>query len=541
MALTVGRVDELDFRPPGPGSWERERSHMPRMLTRHAAAVLPDAFWAGFSEAAREYGLLIEGVRMEPVNGYVFGQTRPAPPEQIPARIERAAEIWETRPWRRDVQRWDDEAKPAALERHRRLVAVEPSDLDDRQLIAYVRACADHHAAMITQHHRFNGACLLPLGDFIAHALSWGVARSELPGMFAGLSPASAGECPELAAAVAAIEGDAGARALVEDVDLEPGLVVQQLGAAEGPVGDSVRAWVALAGNRLVDGFDICSPTALEQPGHLVEVLRRALTHPTPPGAQAAVAAARARVPVEHRAEFDELYEEVRLTFRLRDERALYSDLPAAGVLRRSMLGVGRRLVERGLLDAPELAVEAYIDELAGLLHDGTGPTAAELAARAAARESDAGVPEHLGDPPAPPPPLDLLPPGAARTMAAMMAALSQAFGPDGSEADGVVRGIAACPGVHAGPVRLVRSPADLDGIRPGDVLVATCTSSAFNIAIAEAGAVVTDQGGILSHAAITAREFGIPAVVGTVHATTRLADGTAVRVDGSAGQVTIL
>jgi pyruvate,water dikinase len=78
----------------------------------------------------------------------------------------------------------------------------------------------------------------------------------------------------------------------------------------------------------------------------------------------------------------------------------------------------------------------------------------------------------------------------------------------------------------------------DLERVGEGDVIVAITTAESFNLALSLAAAVVTDQGGLLSHAAILAREYGIPAVVGTVHATTAIAEGTRIVVDGSTGEV---
>ncbi len=66
-------------------------------------------------------------------------------------------------------------------------------------------------------------------------------------------------------------------------------------------------------------------------------------------------------------------------------------------------------------------------------------------------------------------------------------------------------------------------------------------TTEAFNILLPLLGGIVTDNGGLLSHAAIVSREYGVPGVVGTSDATQRIANGTRVRVDGGAGEVTIL
>lgn len=83
--------------------------------------------------------------------------------------------------------------------------------------------------------------------------------------------------------------------------------------------------------------------------------------------------------------------------------------------------------------------------------------------------------------------------------------------------------------------------PSQFDRIQRGDVLVTESTSEAFNILLPLLAAIVTDNGGLLSHAAIVAREYGIPGVVGTREATQRIADGMRVRVDGDAGEVTVL
>ena len=101
--------------------------------------------------------------------------------------------------------------------------------------------------------------------------------------------------------------------------------------------------------------------------------------------------------------------------------------------------------------------------------------------------------------------------------------------------------GVPASPGVATGTVRVVRDPGDHAGFGAGDVLVCSTTSPAWTPLLAVAGAVVTETGGILAHAAIVAREFGIPAVVSVADATTRLVDGVAVRVDGRRGTIEAL
>ena len=123
-----------------------------------------------------------------------------------------------------------------------------------------------------------------------------------------------------------------------------------------------------------------------------------------------------------------------------------------------------------------------------------------------------------------------------------MFISLGHLFGSSQAEnEEAVFYGLAASKGVYEGPARRVSGPAEFDRIVKGDVLVTESTTEAFNILLPLLGGIVTDNGGLLSHAAIVAREYGIPGVVGTREATERIRDGDLVRVDGDAGEVTLL
>ncbi|MDQ6796541.1 MAG: PEP-utilizing enzyme, partial [Actinomycetota bacterium] len=207
----------------------------------------------------------------------------------------------------------------------------------------------------------------------------------------------------------------------------------------------------------------------------------------------------------------------------------------------------------------PVHLVEATYAEMRTLLGDGgagastegtsevpgpSGPLSEVLAERARSR-ADAdprSVPPVLGQSSRTPVPAEWLSPGAAQTERAFRTYLGAM-----SEDDEVVgsastlRGVAASPGVYEGRARVVHGAAGIGAIRDGDILVTEATSPAFNIVLPLIGAIVTDQGGMLSHAAIVAREYGIPAVVGTDDATARVSEGAPMRVDGTIGEVTLL
>ena len=108
------------------------------------------------------------------------------------------------------------------------------------------------------------------------------------------------------------------------------------------------------------------------------------------------------------------------------------------------------------------------------------------------------------------------------------------------SEDGDTASGVAASPGRVTGPARIITGPDDFPRLQAGDVLVCRATDPAWTPLFALAAGVVAETGGRLSHAAIVAREYGIPAVLGIPGATSTLADGQPVTVDGTQGRVTV-
>jgi phosphohistidine swiveling domain-containing protein len=539
-------VPDLHFEPPAPGPWGLDPVHFPRPVTRYWASMHPAAAGRGVSDFASYYGMLIDTMEFAYVNGFCYTRMRPVGEEQIPARFQRAEEVIAGKLWRDQVREWDETVKPASIATHREIQAVDPDALSDEELVAYLRRCSDHHAAMISQHMRYTAAAMVPTGDFLAHVGDWtGVPTAELLGLMAGAAPTSAGASSELAQLVATIGSDPRAQELLAS-DEDPGSVLEALRSLDGDAGAAVNAYLDLVGWRLLDGFDISGPCALELPDVLLRAIRVAAEGR---GVETSdlderVAAVREKVPAEHREQFDELLGEARLTYRVRDERGVFSDIWASGLLRRAVRAGGRRLAAAGRLHEADHLLDAEIAEMCALLSGAGGPSADELAARAEYRATHnaKGAPPFLNEPPPHPPDPSGLPPAVARVMRATGIAMGEMFGSSQEEhtAD-VLRGLAASRGVYEGPARRVSGPAEFDRIVQGDVLVTESTSEAFNILLPLLGALVTDSGGLLSHSAIVAREYGIPGVVGTREATDRIADGTRVRVDGDAGEVTVL
>ena len=307
--------------------------------------------------------------------------------------------------------------------------------------------------------------------------------------------------------------------------------MLERLRSLDNDTGRAASAYLDLVGCRLLDGFDISGRYALELPDALIRAIRASVDRgPDESGDDDRVADVRGKVPADKQGQFDEMLEEARLMYRIRDERGVFSDIWASGIMRRAVLGGGRRLADRGRIHDPEHFVDAGFDEMRSLLTDGDGPSADELAERHETRTS-LSAKDAPGDPrPAAASPAGsrpACPPRPRGSWPAVGFAIDALFGSSEEEhEEDMLRGLAASGGVYDGPARRVAGPDEFDRIIQGDVLVTESTTEAFNILLPLLGAIVTDSGGLLSHSAIVAREYGIPGVVGTREATDRIADG---------------
>jgi rifampicin phosphotransferase len=215
------------------------------------------------------------------------------------------------------------------------------------------------------------------------------------------------------------------------------------------------------------------------------------------------------------RSAFLRLLAEARWFPQIREDTRFYATLilPA---LRRTLLEFGRRLADTGVLDLPEDVFHLKLEELERI--DGTWPPPPQLASelRALVARRKAKRVELKGTP--------LVNPRFLRQVAV--------------NGDVLLHGIPGSPGVAEGPVRVVQDASEFGKLRPGEVLVAPYTNPAWTPLFQRAAAVVVDSGGAGSHAAIVAREYGIPAVMATIDGTHKLSDGQLVRVDGDRGLV---
>jgi phosphohistidine swiveling domain-containing protein len=565
MAATAyGRT----FEPPRPGAWEIDLTHFPRATTKFVSEVFVKEFTRGFAEGTKLYGLLLDHIEYAELHGFMYNTPRPVgapedakgpPPKPIfkllswlhpemRRRIARSKQALAERAWIKDLKYWDEVVKPQAIAEHLAIQRVDPRTLDDDAFIVHLEAARQNAHNGVYRHGRFTITACLPIGDYLAHVGTWTgepgyTLLRPLKGYSAISKGAAAQELDQLARMLRASPTDA---ALLERGSAADAL--QALRTAPGQLGETARAWLDLVSYRIVTGYDLCDRFALELPEMLIAGLRAVITGAPEREAEAAaerdVAALRDRVPAEQRARFDELLADARTVYRLREERDHYNDGWSTGLMRRAVLEAGRRVHAAGRIAAPELMVDAGRDEMLALLRGQGGPSSEDLEARATWRGTADGsqVPPQLGFPPSPPPPPEWLPPHAARLARGMNAFLFGLFQPteQGGTKD-MVCGIPVSPGTYEGPARVVRGSEDFGNVQQGDVLVTRSTSPYFNVLLPLLGAIVTDRGGALSHAAIVAREYGIPGVVGTKTATDLIKDGDRIRVDGGAGEVRVL
>jgi pyruvate,water dikinase len=231
------------------------------------------------------------------------------------------------------------------------------------------------------------------------------------------------------------------------------------------------------------------------------------------------------------RVEFAELLSRVSAAVELEETHAYHIDYPGLDATREALLGFGRRLVAQGRLDQADDVFYLRRDELRETIADDWGASCHELvAARRAARAEAA---KHLPAPfLGPPPDHGDLPPMVAKF-----------YGVPGSashDGDQIV-GTPASSGLATGIARVVSGPDDFGRVSSGEILVCTTTTPAWTPLFPSLAGLVTDTGGILCHAAVVAREYGLPAVVGAEVATRVIQDGMRVQVDGATGEVRLL
>ena len=218
----------------------------------------------------------------------------------------------------------------------------------------------------------------------------------------------------------------------------------------------------------------------------------------------------------------------------LTPDHHFYIDQATNAYVRLVLVAIGRRLVEGGALDDPEDVMFLRYNELRVLTATQTAFAARALVGdRRDDRERSFAVrpPEWIGT--------------ATEAQLAFpyytLWGFPEKFHRKQPERSDLIHGLAGSPGVIEGNARVVGSLDEFDQVQAGEILICQMTNPAWVVLFTKIGGLVTDAGGVASHSAVVAREFGLPAVVGTSVATQRIASGDRVRVNGATGVVEVL
>ena len=491
-------MTDADWIAPGPGEWTRLADHFDRPFTAEYERIFTTTMEPGLRAGAELVGLPMRAITVRTVHGFPFLHPVPlagpdlsrTPPRALiwlfarvvpayRARGKVAKRALETRPWRDIARRYLEEERPTAIAANEAQTATDPTALDDDALAAHLEECEALAMAGYRRHFELHATDMFPVGLYLAACRRWGI---------------DTGVALDLV-----VDGIADVR---REIERTPGFA-----------------------ECIVGGYDLDRPRLCEVAGTDASADAQELAAPE-------FANRHARfddwVPDEHREQFDILLADARTVHPVRDDNGLVYGAWRIGLLRRAYLEAGRRL-------QAEHIVEATVPEIAAALRAPTPLDGAELHRRAAERSrwGNVEVPLRLG--PASDIPVDAFPDALERVVEAQLLLRDLGERAPASDLEGTGVGEQSVTGI----ARVVTGADDaISRIELGDIIVAKVTSPAFNVVLPLASALVVEHGGLVSHAALVARELGIPAIVGVRNATANLVDGERIHVDAANGRV---
>jgi pyruvate,water dikinase len=521
------------------------------------SGYLWDIFLPAFDEGARRamarYGCAIDRLDCARICGRQYIRIHYASDAQeLQERRDAAANALSSKLWRQDRAAWPglrDSLHARLLEIARR----NPNTMAAGELDDYVGALENIFVEGATLHFVQQPASMYAVGDWIRRTRQWtGASTSEIVGVLQSSSEAS-DNLRIIDELIQLIRTEPQALGLIRENSYEPQTRLQSLRSISQEVSQKIADYLDEYADRIVTGFDITDATLAELPQFTLAVIAARMDN-GPDESQTEERRTRRleletqlreRVPANERIAFDEGLMEARAAYALHDEDVRITYLWPLGLLRRALLEVARRLVDRGALRSIDDVFHLTSAEVHALLAGAPAPTLEEISSRVRRWRAwfDVKAPASFGVQ-SKRPSDELLGPACARMTDAIQFYLREMESGPARTAPTIwpvrVEGLTASPGCYQGRARIVRGPADFGKLDQGDVLVAYTTSPAYNVILPIIGAVVTDRGGALCHAAILAREFGVPAVVGANYATTRIPDGADVVVDADHGFVAV-
>lgn len=552
-----------EFAKPGPGSWTLDTGHFSADSSRICQDMITVGCTGGTAEGFAMVGAPVKHLAAGFARGRFYtsivplvggGTNLPTPPApvlwlatRVAPPFRKAEKIAQSaidgRVWMDEYQRWIDEWRPQLIGDWTRLTAVNPTLLSDDELADHLDELVELSTKSTALHFRLHVSDLGPVGLLLVRAREWGLGASDVMMTLSGHSPATN----------APAEAMAELRNVIAEANATP-TTLDDVREISDTASSMLDSFLDEFGWRLTTGYDIRALTLREMPEAILATLTAPANSDAADGSneqakiagEAALDALRSKVPSSDVAELEELVGDARALYGLRDENGPLTYQWPAGLIRRAVLEVSGRLDSKGQLPADSTQPNDAVFDLSGaemsaLLRGGSGPTIETISARVAERRHNMTLeaPETLGrvedDPP-----LWTMPPNLGKLMDIILTVMDLIE--MDTHAVGELAGYGVGNEVITGTACVVSDAGDAAmRLEPGDILVAPYTVPTYNAVLAIAGGIVTDGGGLLSHAAVIAREYGIAGVVGVGAATTQIPDGATVEVDPKNGRVKIL
>ncbi|KAH9261546.1 hypothetical protein BASA81_000202 [Batrachochytrium salamandrivorans] len=471
--------------------------------------------------------------------------------------VKAAKKFWGEKTYLDFAKQFEQELKPEWIRKHRELAAKYSAVTSTEQLLEYVNAAHEHMVQAWYAHVTYTLPQMLPSAHFAILCQEWtGCSVSDAYEVLEGFSPVTSGWQGEFPLEMQDMRESLPVTTLLANETGKPATEVLDLLKLAS---ESAKRVITDVEYRLLSGYDPANDIVKDEPEFLLAALKSAVQASAKgeerENADTKSALLRAKVPVKFQSEFDLLLTETRSIMKVRDERAIYTDLWAAGILHDAVVRAAKAINV-----APELFVEASIEEIrTSLKSSGITPELqAELVARKLHRDTASirDAPDLIGG-------VDIAitkehfpSEWLARSFAATMVSIAQLATPHdfeaqyqneqqqrvgGGDALQTLYGLPCSQGEVEGLVRVVKTASDIASLQKGEVIVTESPSSLINLVLPFACAIVCDFGATLSHAAVCSRELGLPCIVGTKIGTVKLQTGQRVRVNGTTGTITIL
>lgn len=525
--------------------WERETSHYPGQSPMLDSSLAAHAITPGFNAGCEMFSFPVRNRTLR-FNTYAYQTFEPVShdPAELEALGRKAQELLGAAIGTQ-IERWEGERLPEIKELLARWRAFDLADASDADLEAHFGNTLEWEERAWHIHFYTVFPVLISMSLFDDF-------YSELLGAddtYAAFRLLQGQDNMSLVADRALYTLSRRARSSTDVMHVletaAPGEVVAQLGASEDGRAFLAEfdAYLEKHGRRTSMFLNVSVPSWIEDPTALIAALQDAVAQPErDPDAQlAALAEERERLANEARERLAGFPEAVQVQFEflldaarqgtvMQEDHNYWIDTQVIYEVRQVVLEMGRRLVTNGGLESPEDVFHLRVGEL--------GDLSADLRNIVVERKAELAAFSGVTSPPV----IGSLPPGPPPDDPVSRAVIKMFGGhPRESASADVFYGMPGSPGVARGRVRVLRSLADGDVLEHGEILVAETTAPPWTPLFARAGAIVTDAGGILSHCAVVAREYSIPAVVGTKQGTAVLRDGQLVEVNGTNGSVRIV